>query len=163
MDAKFSHFLNNSNFKGERRKRIKVDKGEGDVSEESEKGEILKIQGDKIIMDETKMYIKRDRLKNAKKCNEDNQIITSLTFTRKLKNMKWSKVDTELFYRALEMCGTEFTLISELFRDKTRKQIKNKFLKEEKNNPQRISDTLKLAKNFDNEAYENLKNFSPKE
>ena len=48
------------------------------------------------------------------------------------KMKKWNKEDTDLFYEFLQMCGTNFSLISKFFNNRTRKMILNKFHQEEK-------------------------------
>ncbi|EPR78779.1 Transcription initiation factor TFIIIB Bdp1 subunit [Spraguea lophii 42_110] len=87
----------------------------------------------------------------------DEEIITSHTFRKRAKFPRWTITENELFFNALEICGLEFTLISELFDNKTRKQIKAKYKREEKNNPQKISSIMSKIKSFDAEKYNSLK------
>ncbi|KAI7300339.1 hypothetical protein KC315_g17229 [Hortaea werneckii] len=60
----------------------------------------------------------------------------------KLKSDPWGEEETDRFYSALQMFGTDFFLISKMFPPKTRKQIKLKFNREEKLDPQRVTDAL---------------------
>jgi len=62
---------------------------------------------------------------------------------RKEKSEKWSLEETEKFYKALQIFGTDFSIIVKLLPGRTRKQIKNKFNKEEKANPEKIDLILK--------------------
>ena len=48
------------------------------------------------------------------------------------KMKKWNQEETDLFYDFLQMCGTNFSLISKFFNNRTRKMILNKFHQEEK-------------------------------
>ena len=60
----------------------------------------------------------------------------------KLKSDPWGEEETDRFYEALKMFGTDFFLISKMFAPKTRKQIKLKFNREEKLDPTRITRAL---------------------
>ncbi|KAK7308884.1 hypothetical protein RJT34_05197 [Clitoria ternatea] len=64
------------------------------------------------------------------------------SFMEKTPRGKWSKQDTELFYEAVRQFGTDFSLIQQLFPDKTRHQIKLKYKKEERQHPLRLSDAV---------------------
>ncbi|KAJ0744199.1 putative transcription factor MYB-related family [Helianthus annuus] len=52
--------------------------------------------------------------------------------------MKWTKQDTELFYEAIQQFGSDFSIITECFPGRTRKQIISKFKKEEEQHRLRI-------------------------
>ena len=54
---------------------------------------------------------------------------------RPLKSDRWTSEQTEAFYDALRMFGTDFFIISRMFPGKTRRQIKLKFVREERSNP----------------------------
>ena len=70
--------------------------------------------------------------------------------------MKWSKQETELFYKAMEQFGTDFTLIqSSLFPSRTRRQVKAKYLKEQNNNDARVETCMNTIPG-DNDTYQNL-------
>jgi len=51
---------------------------------------------------------------------------------KKEKSEKWSQEETDKFYKALQIFGTDFSIIAKLLPGRTRKQIKNKFNREEK-------------------------------
>ncbi|KAK3375107.1 transcription factor TFIIIB component-like protein [Podospora didyma] len=75
--------------------------------------------------------------------NEFTHHTTSATYLRrKMKAKQWPDEETEKFYTALGMFGTDFDTISRMFPDKTRKHIKLKFNREERANPQRITEAL---------------------
>jgi hypothetical protein len=73
---------------------------------------------------------------------ESNTHVTSNSFTNRKPTEKWTKEETDKFYTALCQHGTDFTLIQKHFPNRTRRQIKNKFKKEERANPQKIDDAL---------------------
>ncbi|KAG8624181.1 hypothetical protein KVT40_009157 [Elsinoe batatas] len=54
----------------------------------------------------------------------------------------WNDEETDRFYDALRMFGTDFSIISKMFAPKTRKQIKLKLRREEKLDPQRVNAAL---------------------
>ncbi|XP_066350955.1 transcription factor TFIIIB component B''-like isoform X2 [Miscanthus floridulus] len=55
---------------------------------------------------------------------------------------KWSKSDTDLFYEGLRQFGSDFAMIQQLFPDKTRHQVRQKFKSEEKKNPLLVHDAI---------------------
>lgn len=58
------------------------------------------------------------------------------------KSDPWSEEETERFYDALKMFGTDFMIISKMFPPKTRRHIKLKFNREERADPERINAAL---------------------
>jgi transcription factor TFIIIB component B'' len=58
------------------------------------------------------------------------------------KSDPWSEEETDRFYEALGMFGTDFFIISKMFAPKTRRMIKHKFVREERLDPERINRTL---------------------
>lgn len=58
--------------------------------------------------------------------------VTSASYLNRSPSMPWSKEETEAFLSALRKYGTDFTLIAALFPNRDRRQIKNKFKREEK-------------------------------
>lgn len=82
-------------------------------------------------------------------------MINSQTYGNRSKPTKWTRQETELFYKAMEQFGTDFTLIQRLFPSRTRRQVKAKYLKEQNNNDDRIESCMNnMARN--NETYQNL-------
>ena len=60
----------------------------------------------------------------------------------KMKSDPWSDDETDRFYEALSMFGTDFFIISKMFPPKTRRQIKLKFVREERLDGPRITRAL---------------------
>ena len=60
----------------------------------------------------------------------------------KMKSDPWSDEETDRFYEALRMFGTDFFIISKMFQPKTRRQIKLKFIREERLDPDRVNRVL---------------------
>ncbi|KAK7628783.1 hypothetical protein IWX48DRAFT_237884 [Phyllosticta citricarpa] len=55
---------------------------------------------------------------------------------------RWTDEMTDQFYEALKMFGTDFFIISKMFPGKTRANVKRKFVKEERLNPDRVKRAL---------------------
>lgn len=75
--------------------------------------------------------------------------LTSHAFVTRMGSNRWKKDDTDLFYDALSMCGTDFSLMSMLFPSRTREQLKGKYKIEERCNPARVGKCLRTKKPFD--------------
>lgn len=74
---------------------------------------------------------------------DKKKITTSNSFKNINHSEKWTEEETRKFYRALEIFGTDFSLITKLFPNRNRNQIKNKFLKEEKVSRKKIDSVFK--------------------
>jgi hypothetical protein len=79
--------------------------------------------------------------------------VTSATYSRRSRADRWSPEETKLFFRALSMCQTDFSLINMLFPKRNRRQIKNKFMREESERPRLVEAALKLTRPFDINAF----------
>ncbi|CAO2038542.1 unnamed protein product [Urochloa humidicola] len=55
---------------------------------------------------------------------------------------RWSKSDTDMFYKGLRQFGSDFAMIQQLLPDKTRQQVRAKFKTEEKKNPLLVHDAI---------------------
>lgn len=64
------------------------------------------------------------------------------SYREKTPTERWKVEDTDVFYLALKQFGTDFELIQNLFPGRTRRQVKAKFKKEERNNPRRLQEAL---------------------
>lgn len=87
---------------------------------------------------------------------EDRDITSRITSRSFMKNNKrfpnefllpgqgkrWNKEDTDLFYQGLRSFGTDFQMISQMFPGSTRRSIKTKFTREERDDPDRVRAAL---------------------
>jgi len=64
------------------------------------------------------------------------------SYRTRTKNEKWNKDDTTKFYKNLSIYGCNFALLAALFKGRSRKQLKNKYKKEERENPKLIKNAL---------------------
>ncbi|KAM0839400.1 hypothetical protein ACQ4PT_060335 [Festuca glaucescens] len=62
---------------------------------------------------------------------------------------RWTKSDTDLFYQGLQQFGSDFAMIQQLFPDKSRDQVRQKFKSEEKKHPMQVHDAI-LHRSKDN-------------
>ncbi|KAI5191978.1 hypothetical protein NEMIN01_1762 [Nematocida minor] len=140
-----AHFLENRNFPASKKCQKKKRQS---TAEEQPKDSLIIVDG-KVVMNEGNAGSKAEVIEDR---------ITAFSYGRQHSaRSRWTKEETILFYRALSLCGTDFTLLERVFTDKTRKQIKNKFTNEEKTQPERISQVLLLPKKFKREDLEALK------
>ncbi|OAE21147.1 hypothetical protein AXG93_872s1160 [Marchantia polymorpha subsp. ruderalis] len=77
------------------------------------------------------------------------------TYSNRTVTERWKAEETDIFYRAIRQFGTDFDLIKNLFPNRTRRQIKAKYKKEENSNPRRVSDALTYRPK-DQSHYEDL-------
>ena len=67
---------------------------------------------------------------------------------------RWTMADTQLFYEGLSQFGTDFEMIAGMFAYRDRRQIKSKWVREEKLNPERIDAALSVKKEVNLEYYQ---------
>lgn len=139
----------------------------------------FRIVDGQIVTDETNLVIDRVAQAEEEAAETAVPLIEANDLTRKVNNMSWvnsrrrdvtdrvphsrsksdpwSDEETERFYEALRMFGTDFYLISKMFPPKTRKMIKLKFIREERIDLERVNATLlgkkTTGKSFDLEFY----------
>lgn len=93
--------------------------------------------------------------------DENGKHLTSATYSTRAKGSnRWSPAETDLFYEALSMCGTDFSMVQTLFPHRTRPQIKGKYKLEEKSNPNRINAALRNKKAFDPTFKDRVREFA---
>lgn len=97
-----------------------------------------------------------DREMQSYKLIDDNDITTRITSRSFMKNNKrfpndfilpgqgkrWNTESTHLFYQGLKSFGTDFQMISHMFPGSTRRSIKTKFTREEREYPERVRNAL---------------------
>lgn len=92
--------------------------------------------------------------------DEHGKHLTSATYSTKAKGSnRWNAAETDLFYEALAMCGTDFSMVQTLIPHRTRAQIKGKYKLEEKANLARINAALRTRKPFDPSFKDRVKEF----
>lgn len=101
----------------------------------------IKIGADgEIIVDEKSLVIENKATKRDREALQatkliDGDLSTAYGVYKRAKRAKdWSKEETLRFYKALNTLGTDFTIMSELFPGRNRRELKLKFKKEERMN-----------------------------
>jgi hypothetical protein len=120
----------------------------------------------KIIIVDGKMVIDQSSLQmqSAPMIDPSTQVgvrdqvqhITSASFQKRTQTEKWSAEEIDRFYMALRQCGTDFTMIEQFFPDRDRRQIRNRYKKEEKENPEKIEWAIKNRLALDTKAFQAL-------
>ncbi|KAM4707161.1 transcription factor TFIIIB component B'' homolog [Discoglossus pictus] len=114
-----------------------------------------------IILDEESLTVEVVRAKAAIVENNDpiferGSSTTYSSFRRNCYSKPWSKQETEMFFLAISMVGTDFSMIGQLFPHRQRIEIKNKFKREERANGWRIDKAFREKKAFDFEFFATL-------
>lgn len=122
----------------------------------------VRIVKGEIVVDEEATVVKpADDLDNQVLMDivhDTGRHLTSHAFVKMGGPNRWKAEETAKFYDALSMCGTDFSLMSMLFPNKTREQIKGKFRVEERSNPKKIETFLKKRTKFDTAWMDRVQN-----
>ncbi|CAO1633776.1 unnamed protein product [Sympodiomycopsis kandeliae] len=114
----------------------------------------------KMVLDESSLQI--DRSGGPEIIDEDeifeeeptHKFVNTFTSSKREKVARWNEKETLEFFRAVSMWGTDFEMISRMFTNRTRKQIKAKWTKEERTN------TAKLNEAFNKKTPVNLDDYA---
>ncbi|KAI1904699.1 hypothetical protein AGOR_G00008400 [Albula goreensis] len=115
-----------------------------------------------LILDEESLTVEVLRTKGPNLAAENDPIFergsstTYSSFRKAVYTKPWSNKETEMFFLAISMVGTDFSMIGQLFPHRARSEIKNKFKKEEKENSWRIDKAFKEKCRFDLEFFSSL-------
>uniref|UniRef100_A0A8C2ZVR9 Zgc:162472 n=1 Tax=Cyclopterus lumpus TaxID=8103 RepID=A0A8C2ZVR9_CYCLU len=127
--------------------------GEGGDEEEEEEEEEedssmvpqVKVAEDgTLIIDEESLTVEVLRAKGPNPAQDRDPIFergsttTYASFRKGTYTKPWSNEETDMFFLAISMVGTDFSMICQLFALRTRSEIKNKFKKEERENSWRV-------------------------
>ncbi|KAH3674479.1 hypothetical protein WICMUC_003317 [Wickerhamomyces mucosus] len=130
----------------------------------------LKVGADgNIVVDEESRIV--DRHSNIESLSRErhNQnpfenIVNSATYGKRSYTDKWDEEEVFKLYKALSQWGTDFALIAQMFPHRTRKQVKAKFILEEKKRPRLIelalSNKLNITFDFDKYCQDSNKSFA---
>lgn len=81
--------------------------------------------------------------------DEHGRHLTSATYAKRTGSNRWNAAETHLFYEALAMCGTDFSMIQTFFPHRTRAQIKGKYKLEERSDLNRVHSALRTQRPLD--------------
>lgn len=108
---------------------------------------LLQIQNGQVVYSQESTMINRhgeesnEGLERVEE-NPYENIVTSNTYSKKKQTLRWTPQETAELFKAVSLWGTDFSLISQLFPYRTRKQIKAKFVLEEKKHPHLVEFAL---------------------
>ncbi|RSH86794.1 Transcription factor TFIIIB component B [Apiotrichum porosum] len=83
--------------------------------------------------------------------DNDTQFVNSSTWGKKVANDRWTTEETELFFDVLRETGENYSLMKAYFPGRSVRQLKNKGTRENRNNPQRMTDAILNRKPMDKE------------
>ncbi|KAJ6669817.1 hypothetical protein lerEdw1_000366 [Lerista edwardsae] len=161
----------NSNYQRPEQKAVVDHEDENEEAEEEEGEEEdspllvprVKVAEDgSIILDEESLTVEVLRTKGQCVMEENDPIFergsttTYSSFRKSYYTKPWSEKETDMFFLAISMVGTDFSMISQLFPHRARTEIKNKFKREEKTNGWRIDKAFKEKKPFDFDFFAKL-------
>uniref|UniRef100_A0A4W5MSD0 Myb-like domain-containing protein n=1 Tax=Hucho hucho TaxID=62062 RepID=A0A4W5MSD0_9TELE len=115
-----------------------------------------------LIIDEESLTVEVLRQKGPNPADDGDPIFergstTTYSSFRKGTHVKpWSNKETDMFFLAINMVGTDFSMIGQLFPHRGRTEIKNKFKKEERANSWRIDKAFKEKRRLDLEFFTSL-------
>ncbi|XP_075703636.1 transcription factor TFIIIB component B'' homolog [Rhinoderma darwinii] len=114
-----------------------------------------------IILDEESLTVEVSRIKapiveGNDPIFERGSTTTYSSFRKNTYSKPWSDQETDMFFLAISMVGTDFSMIGQLFPHRERIEIKNKFKKEERVNGWRIDKAFREKKDFDFEFFAQL-------
>ncbi|ODM94185.1 Transcription factor TFIIIB component B'' [Orchesella cincta] len=106
-----------------------------------------------LIIDEQSLVIETSESQRARKQIEDMEVVSgadyavgSSGFYRYKRSYRrghdWTEKETIRFYRALNQCGTDFSMMLSLFPNRSRQELKSKFKREDRKNPDMVSKAL---------------------
>ncbi|WVR06963.1 hypothetical protein IAU60_003999 [Kwoniella sp. DSM 27419] len=81
--------------------------------------------------------------------DDETRFINSQSYSKYTKPQRWTALDTELFYQVLEETGENYTLMKAYFPGRTIKQLKLKGLRENRANPDRMTEAILARKPMD--------------
>ncbi|TMW45990.1 hypothetical protein DOY81_008932 [Sarcophaga bullata] len=112
-----------------------------------------------LILDDKSLVIETTAEQEARKVLANSSLIyldenTGMNgfYSRQKRTREWLPAETIKFYRCLQNVGTDFSLMVSLFPNRTRRDLKLKFKKEERKNGHLINKALLYPKQFNLEA-----------
>lgn len=108
-----------------------------------------------IILDEKSLVIERKEVQKQREELQKTKLVDGNfdtgygIYKRQKRAKEWTQSETLRFYKALNTIGTDFTLMCELFPRRTRRELKQKFKKEERINRSLIDKAVMQPCNFD--------------
>ncbi|XP_070780752.1 transcription factor TFIIIB component B'' homolog [Enoplosus armatus] len=139
---------------------------EEEVEEEQEEAlmvpQVKVAEDGSLIIDEESLTVEVQRAKGPNPAQDRDPIFergsttTYSSFRKGTHSKPWSSEETDMFFLAVSMVGTDFSMICQLFPHRARSEIKNKFKKEERENAWRIDKAFRERRKLDIEYFSKL-------
>ncbi|KAL8276375.1 hypothetical protein RQP46_011220 [Phenoliferia psychrophenolica] len=128
---------------------------------ETEYAPQMRIVDGELVIDDSSLEVDRSARAEATFTGQrevieesaNDRLVNSGTWGKQVRTEKWTSDETELFYDLLHQFGTDFEMIAAMFPHRSRRQIKAKWTKEDKQNPKLITAALMRKKPIDQAAY----------
>ncbi|KAG0141625.1 hypothetical protein CROQUDRAFT_663585 [Cronartium quercuum f. sp. fusiforme G11] len=109
----------------------------------------LRVVDGQIVLDQDSLQVDRqedqthrlDEMEIVEE-NDATRLVNSHTWSRGIRGERWSAHETSLFFDAVRMFGSDFEMIAQLFPGRNRKQIRLKWIKEEKKAPDLMTNVM---------------------
>ncbi|TRY74874.1 hypothetical protein TCAL_07132 [Tigriopus californicus] len=112
-------------------------------------GEIILDDESTLIETSAAKKAKEDLLKSPLVFENANQGTNYGSWGKKRKNVDWGDKETIRFYKALSIFGTDFSMMENIFKRRSRHELKMKFKKEERINRPLVDKCLREGMQFD--------------
>lgn len=103
-------------------------------------GEIV-LDEQSLVVENTQVNKQKEQIQNSKLVDGDSAGYG--VYKRSPRATSWTQRETLRFYKALNVIGTDFTLMTQLFPKRSRRELKTKFKKEERSNLALVDKALK--------------------
>jgi len=139
-----------------------VDEEEDDLDEAVVAPQVQVGKDGKIIINEESLMVTTGQETELSKGPtieiDPNAYINSMTYMKRENSTKWTRKETEQFYHALRQFGTDFGMMEHLIPGRTRRQIKHKYNREAKDNPDRIALAERNRLSLDEKVFREYEN-----
>lgn len=109
-----------------------------------------------MVLDESSLVVENEQQRQNRILIANNTVVyddelsgSYGIYKRQQRTKEWLHDETVKFYRCLNTVGTDFSMMLNLFPNRTRRDLKLKFKKEEKNNPHLVDKALLKHNVFD--------------
>ncbi|KAM3078815.1 hypothetical protein ACMFMF_003747 [Clarireedia jacksonii] len=109
----------------------------------------MRVVDGQIVIDERSLQVDRHRqaldeglVMEEIEENDFTKAMNSGSYMKRVSATRWDEAANELFYQGLRQFGTAFEMIAAMFPGRNRRQIKLKFVREERENPQKVDRAL---------------------
>ncbi|CAD6456221.1 3de59456-b246-4a05-a3ac-ba32ee720084 [Sclerotinia trifoliorum] len=128
----------------------RVESAEAPAAIVNNNGLQMRVIDGQIVLDDQSLQVDRHRqarnqgqvLEEIEE-NEFTRAVNSGQYMKRAPAVRWDSNSNELFYQGLRQFGTAFEMIAAMFPDRNRRQIKLKFVREERQNPAKVDRALK--------------------